>query len=182
MMHMTKQRKILLVVLGIGATALLCDRLVLGSGSVGPDAAVADLAWVVVEPDPTQISKLPTMNPESATEIEQITVADRLAAIAVDRPPDTMARDAFMTVGKWALPKSQSHIEVSTQDPVGRFLRRHTLSAVMGSGAQGVAIVNELPLSVGQGIGGFILVDVGERSARFMCDQGQVLLRLRSSQ
>ena len=97
-MHMTKQRKILLVVLGIGATALLCDRLVLGSGSVGPDAAVADLAWVVVEPDPTQISKLPTMNPESATEIEQITVADRLAAIAVQRSGPLMGRYAGLTV------------------------------------------------------------------------------------
>lgn len=180
-MKISKQRQILLGVLGLGIVVFAIDRFVLGGGpapaGAAPYAAAASSAdsLAASSPLPALVS-LPAPNPDS--------IARRLAQYAKDARLDTAdVREAFKPSEAW-VPRNASTPGVTTvplevkQDPRLVFTQRHRLSAILGSGPTAVAIVDDVPLRPGEAIDGFILEAVTERAATFASPAGRVELRL----
>lgn len=86
-MELTKQHKALLAVLGLGATAIVCDRVFFSGGVTGPASVQAStLREVGAKPDAAEAT--PTSN----------MIAERLAAAAAKLDGDAVQPDALNDV------------------------------------------------------------------------------------
>lgn len=190
-MEFTKERKILAAVVGIGAFALAFDRVVLGSGQTDPADAAAAAALVPAEASADLTTLVSTETPKEAAVVvptTQETVASRLARYASQRGVDPLrTREAFVPGGAWGAPDASTPAAPETWsgtvDPVEvlrQFAAEHRLNAVMGGQDPGtaIAIVDGMPVRVGERVGAFSLQEVRERSAVFAGEAGRVELRL----
>jgi len=87
-------------------------------------------------------------------------------------------RDAFLPSEAW---KPKAKPEIAPDTPVYRrpnFAAEHKLSAVMGAGPTGVAIVDGKCFQMGKKLDGYTLTAVGERTATFQCDTHVVTLEI----
>ncbi len=180
-MTLTRERKVLASVLGLGLAVFAADRLFLGGGSEPADAAAGTTslgtASATVAGAATAAMSLPEPNEQS--------IARRLARYAesvVLNPAGV--REAFIPAESWVPrvdPTASASVKavVAAPDPRVAFLAKHRLSAVAGAGANVTAIVDGMPVRLGQEFGGFRLVDVTARSAVFESAAGRVELRLR---
>jgi hypothetical protein len=86
-------------------------------------------------------------------------------------------RDAFALDQSW-LQTGPADGNRQPLPPEEAFAANHRLQAVMLAGPRGGAQVNGLFMTVGQSIGGFRLVEVGEQSAVFESGSRRVVLEL----
>lgn len=180
-MTFTKQQKVLAGILGLGVLAFGVDRFMLGGttepANVGASAygvspgSGGRLAGGVVTPELT----LPTPNEQS--------IARRLARYAEATSLDPHGvREAFVPSEAWVprmAPKAETRAPKVREDPRETFVAAHRLNGVAGSGQAAIAIVNGVPVRMGQAVDGCTLVEVTERSAVFTSPAGRVELRLR---
>lgn len=184
-MKLTRERKVLGAVLGLGLGALAVDRLFLASSASGPADAEAAAAYAVTP------SKLPAAAAASllhdAAGGSPDTIARRLRehAQAMRLQPDT-SRDAFCPSPAWVSPPARGPAVVAPAGTpasgLGAFVQAHRLEAVMGGGAggeeTGIAIIDGQAYRVGQVIDGMQLVEVRQRSVVLRSAAGSVELSL----
>ena len=184
-MKLSKRQKVCIAVLGLALCGLVIDRTLLqDGGATGPDqaAAAGTGAESAASLPPAAAVRLETAPPASSTESP---VAKRLATLAATRRLDpAQAKDAFKLRKTWKL----KVIPEDAPDPrdirAEKFVKEHTLEAVMVSGRLGSAAVNGQWVSVGEQLDGFQLIAVtqGSRdtpgSATFEFEERRVVLRL----
>ncbi len=172
-MTLTKSQRVYVAIMVIVMVALLIDRTLLQ-----PEPAQASVLQYAVpssERDPGDLESAPSEGPAP----RQVAIARKLEQIAEQRGLDpTGVIDAFRPSPIWL---QASEVPVEIEQPellVERFMKAHTLAAVMGSGKDGWAIVDGRTLLIGQVLDGFTLVSVGRRSAVLESGDARVLLTL----
>lgn len=206
-MKLTRERKVLLAVLALGALALLVDRLFLASGHTGPQHAAAE---VEVEAEPraataraeaTQ-SAPSSSGPDDADQIMQATMAllrerddgpllnERLSETAKSHGVSPLnPRNAFEPPKAW-IASGETNAEPDDPAPSSlqqaptpaeqaqRFREQHRLRATMTERGTGVAIIGLRALRLGDELDGFTLERIGERSAVFSSETVRVELKV----
>ena len=171
MRKLTKSQRVYVAIMVIAVVSLLIDRTLLQ-----PEQAQAS-AWQYAVPasmrSPVDIETPLSEGPAP----RQIAIARKLEQIAEQRGLDpTGVIDAFRPSPMW-LQISEVPVGVEqTESLVERFTKAHTLTAVMGSGASGWALVDGRTLFIGQVLDGFTLMSVGQRSA--VLESGDVMVIL----
>lgn len=183
-MSLSRERVILLAVLGLGLAALMFDRLVLGGGTE-PASATAQSVESFAAPASTSENKsapAPALSAPAAVQGEP-SVGQRLERLTEHR--DTLLasdRDGFTPSVSWTGREGPSAGSLRDQiDFIKQFQRDHELLAVMKDDqGQDLAIVNGEPLVIGQRLGVFTLVEVRsdkqQRSAVFESRYGRTEL------
>lgn len=178
---MSRERKTYAWILAVVVSALLVDQLILSGGSRGPDPVGADMivhqgGSDTPPPTPAQVES-DSVKCGSSIEKRPVVFADRLKATCPNCAGDASGvRDIFQPGVAWLSELSESVPEVP-EDPVERFKRCNQLNAVL-LGVDGMAIVNENCLRVGQTVDGFILVAVRGGAAEFRRGPHRVELTL----
>ena len=172
-MTLTKSQRVYVAIMVIVMVALLIDRTLLQ-----PEPAQASVLQYAVpssERDPGDLEAPRSEGPAP----RQVAIARKLEQIAEQRGLDpTGVIDAFRPSPIW-LQSSEAPVEIEQPELlVERFMKAHTLAAVMGSGKDGSAIVDGRTLLIGQVLDGFTLVSVGRRSAVLESGDARVLLTL----
>ena len=175
-MTLTKSQKVYVAILVIGAVALVIDRTLLQ-----PEQAVAGAASALqyaISPsarDPGDPGSPRSEGPAP----RQVAIARRLEQIAEQRGLDpTGVIDAFRPSPMWLQLGEVPVGPVEAESLAERFRRAHTLTAVMGSGDEGGAIVDGRTLFIGRALDGFTLISVGQRSAVLESGDTRVVLSL----
>jgi hypothetical protein len=163
----TTQRKALAAVLGLGAVALLVDKLVLGPSG----AAAAPEATVAATTATPTTSPTPTVQPAAPSRVG----GTLLAALRVR--PDQWTDDAISAslrpTPAWALDADPEPARPAPAKSLeGRFCEKYRLKAVIGSDASVAALVEAAGqpakvLQLGSDIDGFKLVRVENNIAYF---------------
>ena len=180
-MQLTKQQKVVGVVLGLAVVACAVDRWVLGpddalavagdSGAAGPRSPRRPAAR---QPRPA-VATAATAPEASLGSLAGL--ATRLRYIAKNEKLDPGAtRDAFRPPAAWV-----GTSRAATPDEMAlaaRDFQNRRLTAVMRNSGRGLAIVDQKTVAVGQSLDGFTLVTVKERSAVFRRGSQRVELRL----
>ena len=180
-MRLTRERKIILVVLAVAATALLFDQLLSGSPATGPAAAQADSTSPAPAEDTPQ-AKSPTVSQIDAEPSDRQSVAQQLAGIS-QMPELAVAQitDAFRPSSEWESGNLSTDTQAAKVLP-GRagevFASEHTLSGVIKTDSGGYAIINGQVVGLGHTLGGFKLVATSDNSVRMESNGVRVVLRL----
>ena len=178
-MNLSRERKLLIGVLGAGLGALLVDQLFLGAEVSSPDAASAGtLASSPADSLTTAAAPLllaslqQPAGPSIARQLEEMAEQRGLGAEGT--------RDAFVPSASWvgaAWAPTAAPGESALLSADG-FRQHHLLTGVMASGANSVAVINDRPVRLGRTIRGFTLVQVTNRSAVFDSNGTRVELKL----
>jgi hypothetical protein len=177
-MGLTRQRKAILGVLGLSGLSLVMDRAFFAPAEAGADSVVepaeADL------PQRTDPAVAPVALADSGTPPLRSAAAQaaRLREAAERFHLDPRAIDDVFRPRWLAMPAAPAAEAVESLTDAAAFVAQHRLSAVMGSGPNGHAIVNGRLLRVGEVMGGYRLEGVGERLARFSSDGETAELRV----
>ena len=180
-MNLTPRQITYIVVLIAAPAALAADKLFLGGG--GPTPTRAQTAQVN---DLTLFGQsLPssTEPPTTATVTDGQILADRLSQLAVQKMIDYgQVRDAFVPTGNWSeaanKPTDGTMIELPpSPSDTEQFVSNHVLQMVM-SGSDGLTLIDNELIRVGQLLDGYCLVSVGDRSAIFESNGIRVELSL----
>ena len=176
-MVLTKERKVLLGLLGSAGLILGIDQLFLGP----PQGATADVPAAALPPDaglpPSQSTpSTPLSTPDSAAIQAEPTAGvaswnERLDQVHAEADDVHDVVDPFSEL-------SASRSATGVALTPAQFASEHTLSAVMTSGAVGVAMVNSQAVRVGDEIAGYRLIRVDNRSAEFRAGDEVVRLEL----
>jgi len=178
-MAMTKQRKLILGVLGAAVAALGAERTFFrpsdaAAAANAEDYLVGASTETEVPSDNAAVASMPA-SPGS-------TIAARLQAVATSQQlAGSEVPDAFEPA--WYVPKPPPAPEAPSAAPAVpsaqvEFARKHRLTAVMGSGPKGYAIVDGKCLPLGHVLDGFQLVSIANRSATFQSAAGEVELKV----
>ena len=172
-------------VLVVAVAALLADRLLLGSGTTGPNPATASTHAAVAGPAPAAPAVQVPAAKQTVTSPERPSLGERLAALAKARGVDPAAsRDAFALQELWlsqlkkpapeARPESRPESPPPSAPPAV-FASKHKLTAVMMTGQGGSAIVDGKMLRMGQEVGGHKLIGLkaSGRAVFQACDGGE---------
>ena len=173
MMTLTKSQRVYVAIMVVGMVALLIDRTMLQ-----PEQAQAS-AWQYAVPGSMRNSDDVETPLSEGPAPRQVAIARKLEQIAEQRGLDpTGVIDAFRPSAMWlALSEVPVGVE-QVESLVERFMKAHTLAAVMGSGEAGWALVDGRTLFIGQVLDGFTLVSVGQRSAVLESGDAMVILSL----
>ena len=195
-MALTRERKLLLTVLALGAAALLIDRVVLNSGQSGPQSASASATAVSRGDERGDQESTVSAAKAALAKLEAQdtgpTLSERLAdtasqhAVTAARPGDAFAPPkqwlrAIAPKPKPAEPAPEQNAQPAQPDAqrlVKRFREAHRLMAVMANRGEGVAIVDGQPVRVGDRLDGFTLRQVRERTAVFVSGETRVVLEV----
>lgn len=158
-MMLTKQHKIYLGILGVAALGLVIDRTLLG-----PSEAVAESAEdLVVTPSADEgfehtSGTLPSSSDSLAQKLLSIKAASHIDPLNVN--------NAFTPA--WIASVTTATAQIDNQAILAEeFAATHRLTAVMGTGPGGYAIIDGKCLRVGQELDGMRLTSVGDRTAVF---------------
>lgn len=179
-MTLTKERKALMAVLGLGLIAVAANRLVIGSEATSPSVAVAspipDLSPGVLPP----LEVVTTGPPVESVSTNEPTLSDRLEEVVREQGLGLWdAADAFRPSTDWlADGQSQAGPHRRQLSPADAFKQKHLLEAVMATGGGGRAVVDGRTLRIGQHLDGFELISVNQRSAVFESNGTRVKLTL----
>jgi hypothetical protein len=178
MMTLTKSQKVYVAIMVIGLVALLIDRTMLQPEQAAADAASA--LQYAISPSTSSAGPEDPGSPRSEGPApRQVAIARKLEQIAEQRGLDpTGVIDAFRPSPRWL---AVGEVPVAPAKPellAERFRKAHTLTAVMGSGDQGWAIVDGRTLLIGRVLDGFTLVSVERRSAILESGDARVVLSL----
>jgi hypothetical protein len=168
--ELTSQRTALLAVLGLGALALVADRIFSGPGEAqgaGPARA-------------TESPSRPAAPPSSSAEVApgQPPLLHRMQQLPEAANIDQTSRlDAFKAPRDW-LPATEPAHEPVVDVRAEKFRSGHRLTAVLTGPAGNFAVIGGVPFAIGQEVDGFILIAVDRRSATFSNDELEVVLSL----
>ena len=169
-MDITGRQKKLLTILLMGLVSLVLDRTILRPQG-GPGAASAEVLH------PSDQSVPFTDNIPVLEEERKQGMAERLNAIWPAAGTDlTQMRDPFSLPASW--PDNGGGSGIGVPDAAATFLGAHELTAVVIDGRESYAVLDDRFLVPGQSVDGFMLVSVGERSAVFERNGGQITLEL----
>lgn len=180
-MRLSKSQKVYVCVLGLGAVALLADRVFFGAGAGAPEAAGArPMRSPHRSAKPPGESPLPLQADAPGPLVREDTLADRVRAVAEANKLHLVdVRDAFCPSQALIGQLQKAGPTGSQQSKAEAFKQRHRLTGVMAGKADGYAIVDGACVLIGQELEGFKLLSVGERSAVFQSkDASQVELKL----
>ncbi len=178
---MNKQRKTIVVVLGVAMLALVVDRVFLQE-SAGPRKAGADTSVA-----PTSSATPLVQQPTAPHANEQgVVLARRLEQLQQSEQFNLSAvRNAFEPDKSWIQPKieikrhgKQGETRQATLDPVQNFIESHRLTAVLGVGESGAAIVEGERWPINKTINGWTLTTITIRTAVFEKDGKQAVLQI----
>jgi len=140
-MEQTRKRKILIGVLGVGLTALVCDRFVLGPPSEA-HAAATSVAQAIEEQAPSAASSatLPAARPpasvtDRAALPDYTGLAQRLQRLQREtaEPPPATGRDLFAEPADWAPKAVTREPEPEARGPIAdpqAFLAQYRLESI----------------------------------------------------
>jgi hypothetical protein len=167
-MKVTRERKIYAAVLGLALLGLTLDLTIFGgSDEAHQDSAQADAALV---------SK-PAPSASTAVAGDDAPLAARLAS-SVNEPnfdPATI-RVPFSAQLPW-LAGTQVDAPPSSAE---LFVQKHNLTAVMGSGQSGYAIIDGACVRIGRSLEGFKLTAIDTKSVTFEAGSSRVKLVLKT--
>jgi len=178
-MVLTRERKILIVVLGLGLAALVADRLVLGTSATSPSTASAQQYVTMSEAQKadkagqrdhyadSSVPKLEQM--PSSGNTSQAYIAGELDLWSKSHPDNNTdsLRDVFQLPEEWSGSTIDDPSETKIRRAVEEFQSQNKLMAIMGSGKKGMAIINGKPYPVGAMIGQFQLVELQQANTVF---------------
>ena len=176
-MTLTRKRKALLVLLGLGLTAVAVDRVfILDSSAEGGHYAVAGQQgaspFAAVE-----TAGAPVADP-AASSPPPVPLVDRFEAAAAKHDYDLWnVADAFKVPEFW----EQSASTDAAEPPAlaaNAFVRRHRLNAVMVGRGRAYAVVDGRLLYADDEIDGYRLISIEERAVTFESHAGHVVLDL----
>lgn len=183
-MKRSRERNVLIAVLGVAGVGLLIDRVVIGSDMTCPaessagvvEDIMADPASLLIVPDRGGDTAGPGVGPAESLAQRLREVAGKSASGDGSAP-----RDAFAPGPSWAPvgvePRAGNDAELAAET----FKQDHKLEAVLVTGEQRYAVVNGQTIYVGQTLQGYRLVSVQERSAEFRAGGVTVLLGIRGA-
>ncbi len=173
MMTLTKSQRVYVAIMVVAVVTLLIDRTLLQ-----PEPAQAATLQYAVPPsarDPVDLEAPRSEGPAP----RQVAIARKLEQIAEQRSLDPIGViDAFRPSPMWIQFAEAPVGPEQAESLVERFMKAHTLAAVMGSGVEGGAIVDGRTLFIGQVLDGFTLVSLGQRSAILESGDARVVLAL----
>ncbi len=173
MMTLTKSQRVYVAIMVIAVVALLIDRTLLQPEPVQASASQYAISPSTRDPDDLEAPRSEGPAPR------QVAIARRLEQIAEQRGLDpTGVIDAFRPSPMWLQLGEVPVGPVQTELLAERFRKAHTLTAVMGSGNEGWAIVDGRTLFIGRVMDGFTLISVGQRSAVLASGDTRVVLTL----
>ena len=185
-MKLTKQRIVLLGLLGLAGVAFAVDYLILPAPAAAPKPAAASSPLPARPIGPGAPAARPASAPPAATAAPASTLADRLrrAGEGLDMDPMNL-KDAFVPPESWlARPQTPAGPAAAPAAPVAdsadQFVHEHKLTSVLIDSDGGIAIVNDKVLRVGQEIDGYRLVRLAPGTALFTSGDGSVNVRLRT--
>ena len=170
-MSVTRQQKILLGLVGIGACALLVDRLVAGS----ENAAQA------IESSP------PPVQPAAAGQTHAIhtlsssvspSLSERIRKGAEQTPQGAAARDIFRVPPAWSGAETSPTTVAAGSANLPRFEQTHRLNALILAGSHSGALIDSTLVKLGQSIDGYRLVRVAPGMAQLESSGGRAILRI----
>jgi hypothetical protein len=169
-MKITRERKLYAAIFGLALLGLTLDRTIYGS-SEAPVAPTNNDAIVTPAPAPAT---------GSINAAEEASLAGRLIS-AANEPEFTPAhiREPFKSQLPWLA--SVPATTAATPSSSEQFAARHALTALMGSGQNGYAIIDGVCVRIGRTIDGFRLVSVDGRSATLESGADQVRLILKTN-
>lgn len=183
-MKRSRERNLLIAVLGIAGVGLLIDRVVIGSDMTSPaETSAGILDDVQVDPASLLIVPEKAGNTAPANALPAESLANRLRQIAGGSSVNdgAAARDAFTPPSSWvpvdAEPEAGSEAAMAAET----FKRDHKLEAVLVTGDQRCAVINGQTIYVGQTLQGYRLISVHERSAEFRAGAVTVSLGIRGT-
>ncbi len=175
-MTLTKSRQAYVAILVIGVVALVIDRTLLQPEQAAASAASA--LQYTISPS-TRVPDDPGSPRSEGPAPRQVAIARRLEQIAEQHGLDPIGVvAAFRPSPMWLALGEAPVVPSQVESLVDRFRKAHTLTAVMGSGDQGWAIVVGRTLLFGRVLDGFTLVSVGARSAVLESGDARVVLTL----
>ncbi len=189
-MALRRQQKVLIGVIGLGATALLVDRVIVGYDATGPTTASAGITDIApaaatastVQPVASALSAVDLANPPVTP---RNVIAERLAALEKEQrfEADELV-DAFAAPEDWFAPTVVANPQqAAVTSPVEAFTSRYRLDAVVAGKANGFAVVNGRPVRPGEMVDNnpdIVLLHVHQRSAVFRVQGQEVELALRT--
>ena len=179
---LSRERKVIIGILGVALAGLAADRLFFSSGLTGPAEASAAAGEFAVDASlealVEEIDAEPALIPER-TESITATLAGQFEEYARQGSPDvTGLSDVFRPSDSWLQTSDAPDGVARTISAADEFGVSHTLSAVIMSRSNPGAVVNRQLITIGQEIDGFVLVSVNERSAIFEARDEQAILTL----
>ena len=183
-MNKTRERAILVGVLGLAGVGLLFDRVVLSSGVTGPSESSAG----VLSPAPELLLITPDASapdqPANTVQTPASQLAERLRAVRASEAVSDFdsGRDAFVPDKHWGGKQQavQAPIDDDKKRDAEAFGQAHRLDAVMVIGDQRCAVIDGRTLFVGQSLDGFELLEVNERTAVFESNGLRVKIGIRT--
>ena len=170
-MALSKERKVLLVLLGSAGLILVVDQLLLGPPQRASAAASAPLAEPPAAPQAPSTTDAEAPTPDDGQALDLSDWNERLAKIDAEVGGGRAGVDPF------SAPRPSEDTPDGVISPQ-QFQSKYALSAVMTGGDRGIAMVNGKAIRVGEEIAGYRLVRVDARSAEFHADGVVVLLEL----
>ncbi len=167
-MKTTKSQKVSFAVLGLAVSAFVIDRICFTPGSAVAASPVAEL----VSNGASKVEAAVAGQASAAADGLIASKLNSLQGIDLDQ-----VRNAFQPSKAWV---SAQHPAIAHQEHAVQidFSATHKLTAIMASKTGGVAMVDGVPVRVGQKVDGFKLVSVNSRSAVFSSGGAQVTLQL----
>lgn len=167
-MMLTKQQKAFATVAVLAALALAADRLFFAPAMVTADTSEFAIDASGDESSESNAAAQSATGPARASTL----IAQRLDQIAQLESFDSAhVSDAFWPA--WYIAPEPEQLPAMEEaaptgpSPAERFQQQHRLTAVMGTGQTGYAVVDGQMLRLGQKIDGFTLTAISERSAIF---------------
>ena len=177
-MKLSKQRKVYVAIFALAVSALGVDRLFLGGSEATPSRAngeTASGASVQPSPAPSGLGGGSAGAPRPAAK----PLAERLRDLSQKQGIDMKTvKDAFSCSPEWFPRQEVVATESASGVEASQFRSKHELMAVM-AGARGSAIIDGKCLLVGQKLGEYELISVGERCAVFQRGGRRVTLTLK---
>ncbi len=164
-MRHSKQFKVYVTVLAVGALALGVDQFVLSSG--GPASASGQTS-LLIEHDAPPGGASPRkpgdeLGPAGAAQASVVTVSRRLLTMGNHSSAQTdPTPDAFSPHAKWLHIAEVAVATTKAPEPPKVELK---LTSLLAGKRQTLAVINGKPVRIGQTIDGFTLISVGPRTA-----------------
>ena len=187
-MRLTRERTIILSVLGVAVAALLLDQLLGGPSVTGPSAAAADTG----EAEPTAAvadgteAAAPVLPPSGDPLASNAGSVTQQLEYFRQSQQLTLANigDAFHPGQEWLAAQQETEAETAENLPqyaADLFAREHSLSAVMKGSQGGYAIIDGRIVRLGDHLDGFRLVSVSDNAVIMAAKDARVVLKLDAS-
>ena len=158
-MKLTRERKIFLGLLGLGAIALAADRLFLGPAGASAavdEAPAAPVKAEAVAPDPAPV------RPEKRATGPSLAQRLRGATVRLDA---SSTKDAFKPSSAWGV--TPSKVPAAASEDAQTFQATHHITSILQAGDQAIVMIKGKTYRVGEVVDGYRVVEIRTRSVVF---------------